>query len=29
MRLQELEARLEGATLAAGQAILRQAQRHY
>jgi len=29
MRLQELEARLEGATLAEGQAILRQAQRHY
>jgi CO/xanthine dehydrogenase FAD-binding subunit len=29
MRLQELEARLDGATLAEGQAILRQAQRHY
>jgi CO/xanthine dehydrogenase FAD-binding subunit len=29
MRLQELEARLEGATLTEGQAILRQAQRHY
>jgi carbon-monoxide dehydrogenase medium subunit len=29
MRLQDLEARLEGATLTEGQAILRQAQRHY
>ena len=29
MRLQELEAHLEGATLTEGQAILRQAQRHY
>jgi carbon-monoxide dehydrogenase medium subunit len=29
MRLQELESRLEGATLTEGQAILRQAQRHY
>jgi carbon-monoxide dehydrogenase medium subunit len=29
MRLQELEARLEGATLTEGQAILWQAQRHY
>jgi len=29
MRLQELESRLEGATLAEGQRILRQAQRHY
>jgi carbon-monoxide dehydrogenase medium subunit len=28
-RLQELEACLDGATLAEGQAILRQAQRHY
>ena len=29
MRLPELESRLEGATLAAGQQFLRQAQRHY
>jgi len=29
MRLHELEARLDGATLTEGQAILRQAQRHY
>jgi aerobic carbon-monoxide dehydrogenase medium subunit len=29
MRLQELESRLEGATLAESQEILRQAQRHY
>ena len=29
MRLQELESRLQGATLADGQQILREAQRHY
>ena len=29
MRLHELESRLEGATLAEGQQLLRQAQRHY
>jgi CO/xanthine dehydrogenase FAD-binding subunit len=29
MRLQELESRLEDATLAEGQQLLRQAQRHY
>jgi carbon-monoxide dehydrogenase medium subunit len=29
MRLKELESRIEGATLAEGQQILRQAQRHY
>jgi CO/xanthine dehydrogenase FAD-binding subunit len=29
MRLQELELRIEGAALAEGQQIVRQAQRHY
>jgi CO/xanthine dehydrogenase FAD-binding subunit len=29
MRLHELESRVEGATLAEGEQIVRQAQRHY